>query len=118
MAWGYLTVQIVPADMLARTTVGAEEGLTRDEAHGKILAMLDAVPALAPIAKKWAAGAKDDTVYAGLTAYTIFEYGPGGLMAAAGAWVKDYAETVRSAGVDVQIAQFLEKRPGPGTQGE
>lgn len=105
MPWGYLTVEIVPDDLLAKTTVGDEDGLTRGEAHAKIQDMLDAVPALAKIAATWARGAKDDTVYAGLTAFAIFEYEPGGLMDAADAWVADYARIMRTAGLDVQVGQ-------------
>lgn len=104
--WTYLQVEIVPEDRLLRPMLGPGD-LTRSQAHAAVQDILDGVPGLAPVATQWRAGAKDDTVYAGLLIWTIIEYEADRRRAAL-VWLDDLAATMRSAGADVQVARLPE----------
>lgn len=104
MPWAAMQVELVPDDMLIRPVVG-ETHPTREAAHAEVQQLLDQDPQLAPVAEAWRRGAKDDTVYAGLLCWTIIEHG-GDAIAAAHAWLTDYADRMRAAGLDVQVARL------------
>lgn len=100
-----MQVEIVPADQLIRPMIG-DGGLSREQAHAEIQSVLDGSPRLAQIAALWRRGAKDDTVQAGPFCWCIYEYDGDGPRPAAVAWLEDYAATIRSAGIDVQVARL------------
>lgn len=105
MPWGYMQLELHAEDALLIPMIGPD-GMTREQAHAEIQSILDRVPRLAPIAQRWRAGAPDDTVFAGPFTWAIYEY-PDDSDAVGGAavWLDDYANTMRSAGLDVGIAQ-------------
>lgn len=100
-----MQVELVAEDLLVRPMIGPG-GLTRKQAHAEIQGLLDRAPALAETAAIWQAGAKDDTVYLGPFTWTIYEYDGDDPRRGAIVWLDDYAEIVRGAGVDVQVAQL------------
>ncbi len=106
MPWNFMQVEMVPADAMARPTIGSG-GLTRAEAHAEVQSILDRLPTLAGTADAWRRGAKDDTVYAGRLIWTIYEHPEGDdPRRAALVWLEDLAQTMRGAGVDVGVARF------------
>jgi hypothetical protein len=107
VVWNFMQTELIPDDRLVRPMIGPG-GLTREAAHAEVQALLDRVgPVLAPVAAAWRRGAKDDVVFAGPFAWTIYEHpeeeDP---RAAALVWLEDYAATMRRAGLDVQVAQL------------
>ncbi len=103
MPWNTLQTEIVPDDLLIKPLVGSG-GMTREQAHAEIQGLLDRSPDLASLAATWRAGAKDDTVFGGLFAWTIYEYSDD-IERGAAVWLDEYATTMRGAGLDVQVAQ-------------
>lgn len=99
-----MQAELVLEDHLVRPMIGPG-GLTREQAHAEIQGLLDRAPALAETAAVWRAGAKDDTVYRGPFTWTIYEYGDD-VRRGAIVWLEDYAQIMRGAGVDVQVAQL------------
>lgn len=101
-----MQAEILPEDMLVRPMIGPG-GLTRAQAHAEVQGLLDRLPALADTAAIWRRGAKDDTVYRGVLTWAIYEYPDGeDPRRAAIVWLEDYAQIMRGAGVDVQVAQL------------
>lgn len=106
-----MQLQIVAADMLIKPMIGPG-GLTRNQAHTEIQNILDQAAKLSPgleeIAATWRRGAADDTVYAGLLTWTIYEHADGDdPRRAALEWLEDYAQTMRAAGLtNITVAQF------------
>ncbi|WP_213451604.1 hypothetical protein, partial [Rhizomonospora bruguierae] len=104
-----MQVEVSADDLLIRPMIGPG-GLTRDEAHAEIQSLLDrSVAAGLPgeVARTWRRGAKDDTVYAGLLTWTIYEHPDGeDPRRAALAWLEGYAEAMRGMGLDVQVARL------------
>lgn len=106
MGWNFMQVELVSADLQARPMIGPG-GLTRDQALAQVQDLLDRAPALAGVAATWRRGAKDDTVYAGPFVWTVYEHPDGeDPRRAALVWLEDFAATMRTAGVDVQVARF------------
>lgn len=106
MPWGYLQLEVVPADLLVRPVVGPG-GLTREGALAEVQSILDQASllnsAMVVTAGLWRRGAKDDTVYFSRFAWAVFEHDGEDPMPAARAWLEDYVEILRSAGLDVGI---------------
>lgn len=111
VAWNFMQLQIVVAEMLIKPMIGPG-GLTRGQAHTEIQDLLDQAatlsPGLAEIAATWRRGAADDTVYAGLLTWTIYEHVDGDdPRRAALEWLEDYAGTMRAAGLtNITIARL------------
>jgi hypothetical protein len=100
-----MQIELVPDDLAIRPMLGPAVD-TRAEALAAVQQLLDqAGPALAVTTAAWRDGAKDDTVYAGPFIWTIIEHdaGPAAQMAAALAWADDFAATIRTTGIDVQV---------------
>lgn len=106
MPWTYMQVELVPDDLLIRPMVGEELGLTRADALARVQDLLDRAPQLAEVAQAWRRGAKDDTVHAGPLVWTVLPYEGDDPRPAALAWLEDYAVTMRTAGMDVQVAKL------------
>jgi hypothetical protein len=111
MAWNFMQVELVPADMAIKPTIG-RGGLTRDQAFTEVQSQLDEAaimaPALRSIADTWRRGAADDTVYAGSLIWTIYEHPEDeDPRRAALVWLEDFAAKMRSAGLtNVQVAKL------------
>lgn len=106
MSWNFMQVEMVAADHLIRPMVGPG-GMTREQARAEIARLLDGDPRLAPIAASWRQGPRDDTVYAGPLIWCVYEHPDGeDPRRAALVWLEDLAATMRTAGADVQVAQF------------
>ena len=114
MAWNWMQLELSGADMLGRPAIG-DGGLTRDQAHAEVQTILDKAAqrnrTLADTAATWRRGAKDDTVYAstpdGMLVWAIYEHPDGeDPRRAALAWLDDFANTMRRAGLSVGIAQL------------
>jgi hypothetical protein len=109
MAWNHMQIEITPDDRLIRPMIGPG-GLTRDQAHAEVAQILaraaEQTPAVAKLAATWKRGAQDDTVFLGLYAWTIYEHQDDDPTSAALAWLDDYAQTMRQAGLDVQVARL------------
>lgn len=99
MVWNYLQVEIRLDDRLLVPQIGPG-GLTRAQAHAVVQATLDAIGL--PIAATWRRGARDDTVYHGLFAWAIYEADDPTV--GAHAWLADFAQRLRAAGMHVGIA--------------
>jgi hypothetical protein len=101
-----MQVELVPEDCQIRPLIGPG-GLTREQAAAEIQSILDGHPVLAEIAATWRGGATDDTVYAGPFTWTIYEH-PDGEDPRRGAlvWLEDYAQIMRTAGLDAQVAHL------------
>ncbi|MGX1841377.1 hypothetical protein [Streptomyces diastaticus] len=103
--WNWMRVEIRPEDGGIFPTIG-EGDFTRDDAHGYVLDMLNAMaafnPALGDTAARWKRGAADDTVYAGLYTWTIYSY-EGDPTKGATVWLDDYADIMRSTGMDINV---------------
>lgn len=107
--WGWLQLELVPEDRLIRPMVG-DRALPRRQAHAEIASILGRAatgqPMLAAVAQAWRTGPQDDTVFAGPFVWAIFPASGGDVLAAAQAWIDDYAATIRSAtGLDVQVGR-------------
>ena len=102
MPWNHMQVEMLPDDFLIRPTMGPGQ-LTRAQAVAEIQSVLDGDSRLAAAAALWRAGAKDDTVHLGPFIWTVYEH-DGDPADAARAWLEDFAQTMRAAGVDVQVA--------------
>lgn len=107
MAWNWMQAKVVADDRTLRPMIGPG-GLSREEAHREIQQILDQAGApLASIAERWRRGAADDTVFAGLLTWCIYGHPDGeDPRVAALAWLEDYAQTMRSTGLDVQVARL------------
>lgn len=114
MAWNLLQLELSGADMLGRPAIG-DGGLTRDQAHAEVQAILDKAAqknrTLADTAAMWRRGATDDTVYAqtstGMLVWAIYPHPDGeDPRKAALAWLDDFADTMRAAGLNVGIAKL------------
>jgi hypothetical protein len=103
--WNFMQVELVPADNLVRPMIGPG-GLTYEQARAEVQSLLDRVPALAGTAAVWRAGARDDTVYCGPFIWAAYEYDGVDPRRAAIVWAEGLAETMRGAGVDVQVARL------------
>lgn len=106
MSWNYMQAEIVPADRLIRPTIGPGD-LSRDRAHQEIQNILDGGgAALASVSAAWKRGAQDDTVFTGPFVWTIYEHDDGAdPCLTALEWLEDFAATMRSTGLDVQVAR-------------
>lgn len=108
MPWNHMQLEISPADLLIRPMYGPG-GYTRKEALAEVQSILDraagASPQFRELAAKWKAGAKDDTVFLGLFTWTVYEYQGEDPLPAAMEWIEDYAQTMRGAGVNVQVGR-------------
>ena len=100
--WNYL--QVETAGRLLFPTVGPG-GLTREQAHRRIRALLvlhaERAPFAEPLVSAWDAGAADDTVFAGAYLWAIYEADD----PAAGAreWVDDLARSLSRPGARVRV---------------
>lgn len=105
MAWNWMRLEIRPEDGGIFPTIG-EGNMTRDQAHEHVQHMLNAMaafnPALGDTAATWKRGATDDTVYAGLNTWTIYEYTDDATTGAT-VWLDDYADIMRSTGMDINV---------------
>lgn len=105
MAWNWMRLEIRPDDSGIFPLIG-EGGMTRGDAHEYIQHQLNALaafnPALRDVASRWRRGAADDTVYAGLDTWTIYEYEGDPVRGATG-WLDGYVETMRSTGLNVAV---------------
>lgn len=104
--------ELVSADALLHPLIG-HGGLTHEEAHAEIQAILDRVklPAVTATAAMWRRGAEDDTVYVGtatgMLIWTIYEHPEGeDPRVGALAWLEDFAEIMRGTGMDVLVASL------------
>lgn len=98
-----MQIEMSPQDQLIKPTIG-EGGYSRDAAHAEIQ---KAVDRHAPhLSGTWRAGAKDDTVFKFPFTWVIYEHEPGQPVEAAHAWCEDYAATMRTTGLDVQVARL------------
>ena len=106
--WNWLMLEIQPADALAQTTIGPGD-LGREEAHAIIAQALrtvaERIPRARQLVETWSAGAVDDTVYLATSTWAIYPHQPGQAHAAAQAWLEDWARTIRTVGIDVQLAR-------------
>lgn len=100
-----MQIELVAEDLLVRPMIGPG-GLTREQAHAEVQGLLDRLPALADTAAIWRRGAKDDTVYRDVFTWTIYEYAGEDPRPGAIVWLEDYAQIMRGAGLDVQVAQL------------
>lgn len=113
MPWNFMQVELIPADAVARPMIGPG-GLTRERARAQVQAVLDRAERssaqFAEAAAIWKRGyVKDDTVYYDAFIWCIYEYPAGeDPRRAALEWAEGLAETMRSAGVDVQLAKLPE----------
>lgn len=111
--WNFLQAEIVPDDRMIRPMIGPGS-LTRDQAHAEVQALLDRLGAVSPAMRQaattWKRGARDDTVYAEVFTWTIYQHPDGqDPRQAAHAWLEDWAQTIRAAGIpDVQVARLPE----------
>lgn len=106
MAWNFMQLEMVPEDLLVRPMIGPG-GLTREQALAEVQSILDRSPALAQVAGVWRRGAKDDTVYLGPFTWVVYSHPEGeDPRRAAMVWLEDYAQTLRSAGVDAQVPKL------------
>jgi hypothetical protein len=109
MPWNYMQVELIPADAIARPMIGPGS-MTRSGAAAGIQDILDHAASesrkFAEPAALWRGGnVKDSTLYRGPFIWCIYEHPEGeDPRRAAVEWVGELAETMRSAGVDVQIA--------------
>ncbi|MGW4521101.1 hypothetical protein [Amycolatopsis sp. NPDC004378] len=106
--WNYLQIQILPEDHLLSPMIGPGH-LTYDDAHTEITSILNRSAGLkpdlfAPALATWLHGAKDDTVIAGPFVYALYQHDDLNPRKAATVWLEDFAATMRSTGLDVQIA--------------
>lgn len=103
MAWNYLQVEI--AGGLLHPSVGPG-GLTRDEAHAHVAALLDrhveTFPYASGLREAWDAGAQDDTVFAGPLLWAIYEADDP--VAGAHAWVDGLARSLSRPRARVRVA--------------
>lgn len=98
-------------------------GLTRADAHRKVLELLEHVAELrnpawprfeSEVLGPWRRGAADDTVMAFPFIWTIYEYPEGeDPRKAAVVWLEDLAVTMRAAGTDIEVEKFPDH---PGTE--
>jgi hypothetical protein len=111
--WTWLVIRISGPDALALPTYGPS-GQTREQAHADVAKFLaTAPPEGEPVRKRWAAGAKDDTVYFttpdGMIVFAILPYAgdrPGCQLAAVEEWLEDFNAGLRAAtpGFDAQVS--------------
>ena len=114
--WTSLRVRLVADDALIRAEVGPD-GLTYDQAHDAVQAELDALPEAEGLAAQWRDVSVGETVYTptseGMALWALVEH-DGDPVAAANAWLEDYAARIRATGMPVQVARVV----GPsGAQG-
>jgi hypothetical protein len=109
--WNWIEIEIAAADHLIRPRIGPGS-FTKAEAHAEVEAVLARLDAENPgsgaatILQMWRDGARDDTVYWGPWVLALYSYPAGeDPKRAAWDWAADFAETMRSAGVDVQVAR-------------
>lgn len=121
MAWNWMLTEYQPADRTARPMIGPG-GYTRDQAHAEVQATLDRLAAtnatgaavFGQLAETWRAGAREDTVYAELFCWTIYEYPAGeDPRRAAVAWLEDFAERMLATGLvdEITVAQLPGDQP-------
>jgi hypothetical protein len=108
--WNFMQLEIVPEDRLIKPMTGPGE-LTREQARAEVQALLDRSAGelggqFVQLAARWRAGVKDDTVFLGPFTWTIYEYKGGGWREGAMEWLKDYAATIRAAGINVQTPRL------------
>lgn len=103
--WNWMRLEIRVEDNGIFPTIG-EGNMTRADAHEYIQHMLNALaafnPALRDVASTWKRGARDDTVYAGLNTWTIYEYTDDPVKGAT-VWLDDYVQTMHGAGVNIAV---------------
>lgn len=112
MPWNHMKIELAPADALVRPVIGPG-GLSRTQALTEVQSILERLAAISPqlwqVVGAWRRGAQDDTVYAGPFTWTVYEYPDGeDPRRAALAWLEDFAATMRTAGLNVQVAAFPE----------
>jgi hypothetical protein len=107
--WNSLMLELAPDDLLIHPMLGAG-GMTREQALAEVQSLLDRsaplMPAFAAAAETWRRGAKDDTVFAELFTWAVYEYDGHDPASAAMEWIEDYAETMRAAGLDVSVPRL------------
>lgn len=114
--WTSLRVRLVADDALIRAEVGPD-GLTYDQAHDAVQAELDALPDGEALAAQWHDVSVGETVYAptseGMALWALVEH-DGDPVAAANAWLEDYAARIRATGMPVQVARVVGASGEPG----
>jgi len=110
VAWNFMQIELVPADAQMRPLIGPGS-LERPAALGEVQSLLDRAGALSAeirqLAEVWRRGAKDDTVIGGMFIWTVYEHPEGeDPRKAALAWMEDFAATMRTAGVTVQVPKL------------
>lgn len=110
MAWNFMQIELVPADAQMRPLIGPGS-LERPAALAEVQSLLDRAGALSTeirqLAEVWRRGAKDDTVFGGMFIWTVYEHPAGeDPRKAALAWMEDFAATMRTAGVPVQVPKM------------
>lgn len=109
--WNFMQVELVPDDRLIKPMIG-QGGLSREQAHAGVQSILDRgaeanAAVFSGAAATWRRGAKDDTVMAGPFVWTIYAYAAGeDPRRSAIAWLDDFAATMRTTGLDVQVGQL------------
>lgn len=108
-AWNFMLIELVADDQLIHPMIGPGE-LTHHQAHTEIQTLLDAHPDLAAAAAIWRRGAEDDTVYQGPFICVLYQH-PTGQDPRRGAmdWLEDLAATMRTTGLDIQVAAFPDR---------
>jgi len=105
MPWNYLQLELAADDGLVFPTVGPG-GLTREQASAEILTVLGPIATVRPeVAQKWREGPKDDTLFLGPFTWAIYSYTGDDPNLAAAAWIQDYVQILRTAGLDAQIGR-------------
>lgn len=103
MGWNYL--QVETAGRMLHPVVGPG-GMTRDEAHRRVRALLtmhvETTPHASGLLAAWDEGADDDTVFAGQFLWAIYEADDP--VSGGRAWVEDLAEGLRRSGAKIRIA--------------
>lgn len=106
MPWNYIQAEIIPEQRCVRPLVGAG-GMSREQAHAEVQALLDRLPHFATQAAIWRRGAKDNTVYAGPFIWCLYEH-PEGDDPRRGAvsWLEDFAAAIRATGQKMQVERL------------
>lgn len=116
MVWNVLSSEIIIDDQQLRTMIGPGGLTTREEARAVVQAILDGLEATSIVAEMWRAGAVEDTVYWGPFAWAIYQYpADEDPRIVAHAWLEDFAETMRTKGINVHIAGIPKGAPHSAT---